>query len=505
MQPRTIHFLVANMRNGDATSQHTFDLVRLLRQRGAAIQIYHNYPNGPLPDDIVPHIQQTDYAHYYPTADLTILQYPIWFPLAQRFRQASAAAIFWYHGVTPPALWGARPGREIVQTAEARTELAWYAHLAVAASPFTADELHRHSNYPRQRIHVVPLNINVDELAQKPSADALAQLRHQWQTEGKRILLYVGRIAGNKRIDLLVQALAQLQHSNVILLVVGDIALNDASLLLHTELKTLAAQLGVENQVIFTGRVPQVTPYLHLADIVLLPSQHEGFGVPIAEAMAAGTPVIASASGALPWVLGTHDPTMPPAGLLFREGDVDDLALQIARLLDETDLRNALVAQGHIRVREFSSQRFETNVMHVVEEAMRLAEQDRPADHHAPSILAESADVILHNYQVRSAAPVVGRLIEWVRTNSTTHVKEAYLDRILQRQVSYNHLVSIEVAALQNEVLGLRAQMSELRRQLAELTSEIPTEITDEAKDDPTDETVPRQSSDNDASNLTLQ
>ncbi len=314
MELGTVHFLVANMRNGDAASQHTFELVRILRQQGATIQIFHNRPNGPLPDDILPHVRQANYAQYTPNAELTILQYPVWFPLAERFRQAPGAAIFWYHGVTPPALWGARPGLAMIQNAEVRTELAWHAHLAAVASPFIREELHRHSNYPQARIHVVPLNIDVDRMAQKPSEEELAALRAQREAKGKRILLYVGRVAGNKRIDLLIHALAQLQRSNVMLLVVGDVVSNDAARILHPELKALAAQLGVAHQVIFTGRVPQVAPYFHLADILLLPSQHEGFGAPVAEAMAAGTPVIVSASGALPWVIGADDPNMPPGG-----------------------------------------------------------------------------------------------------------------------------------------------------------------------------------------------
>jgi glycosyltransferase involved in cell wall biosynthesis len=406
MELRTLHFLVANMRNGDATSQHTFDLVRVLRRRGINVQIFHNFPNGPLPEDIQPLVQQADYSDYHPSADLTILQYPIWFPLAERFRQAPGASIFWYHGVTPPALWGGRPGLEAVQTAEIRTELAWHAHLAVAASPFTADELHRHSDYPRERIRVVPLRIDVDALAEQPGEDELVALRRQSRAEGKRVLLYVGRIAGNKRIDLLIRALAQLQRSNVMLVVVGDVTLNDAARVLHPELEALAAQLGVANQVVFTGRVPEVTPYLHMADIVLLPSQHEGFGVPVAEAMAAGTPVIASASGALPWVLGADSEDSKAGGLLFREGNVDDLVAQITRILDDPNLRNTLVAQGRVRVQEFSAQQFEQNVLRTVEEAMQLAQQDRqPAYSLATPPLASFADIVMRDYRVRSNAP----------------------------------------------------------------------------------------------------
>jgi hypothetical protein len=252
--------------------------------------------------------------------------------------------------------------------------------------------------------------------------------------------------------------------------------------MLHPELEALAAQLGVANQVVFTGRVPQVTPYLHLADVVLLPSQHEGFGVPVAEAMAAGTPVIASASGALPWVLGADDPAAPPSGLLFEAGNVDDLVAQLTRLLDDPNLRNVLVAQGRIRVQEFDVPRFESNVLKVVDEAMRLAQQDTtPAYSLATPPLAGYADIVMRDYRVRSNAPVVGKLIEWVRVNSTTHVKEAYIDRVLERQVNYNRLLAVEVAALQNELVGLRAQVSELRRQVAALKNETPPDEKSES------------------------
>lgn len=482
------------MRSGDAVGQHTIDLVRLLREWGYAVRIFHNYPNGPLPDDILPHLQQSDYASYQPGATLTILQYPSWFPLAERFRQVGGAGIFWYHGVTPPALWGARPGMEMMQNSEVRTELAWHAHLAVADSPFIADELHRHSNYPRPRIHVVPIGLDLEMLAKAPATQELALLRRRVGAEGKRILLYVGRVAGNKRIDLLIRALAQLQRSNLLLLVVGDIVTNESARVLHPELEALAAQLGVANQVHFTGRVPEVLPYLHLADVVLLPSQHEGFGLPVLEGMAAGAPVIASNSGSLPWLMGVDNPDIeskdtetsvtPASGLLFREGNVGELAAQITRILDDPNLRNALIAGGRRRVQEFSKARFAANVLRVVEEAMQVAQQDRPpADSLAIPPLAAYADIVLRDYRVRSGAPYVGRWIEWVRNNSTTHLKEAYLDRILERQVNFNRLLAAEAAKLQKELTEMRAELNELRDQIQMIQSETTGGAATETKE----------------------
>lgn len=461
---RTVHLLVSTLRSGNATSHHTFDLARVLRARGADVRIFHNYPCATLPEDIRPLATQADYATYPPGADLTILQYPIWYPLAERFRAAPGAAIFWYHGVTPPALWGHPPSLDMLETSQVRTELAWHAHLAVSASPFTAAELHSHSGYPRERIRVVPLTLDIDALATPPDAAELGALRHKWQLSGRRVVLYIGRLAGNKRIDLLVQAIAQLKRTDVRLLIVGDTDLTDAMRALHGELKHLAQSLGVADRVTFTGPVPNIAPYLHLADLLALPSQHEGFGVPIAEAMAAGTPAIAAAGGALPWVLGAENAAAEPAGLLVPPGDADALAAQIGRLLDDPTLAATLVERGRTRVQAFSRAHFDANVNQVIDEALALAAHGPPpaATAQRPP-LAAHADIVVRDYAVRSHLPLVGRVIEWVRRNSTAHLKEPYLDRSLERQVNYNRRLAAELAQMQHEIARLGAEVAALR------------------------------------------
>jgi hypothetical protein len=69
----------------------------------------------------------------------------------------------------------------------------------------------------------------------------------------------------------------------------------------------------------------------------------------------------------------------------------------------------------------------------------------------------------MRSYRVRSAAPVVGPLIEWVRAAGTSHLKEAYLDRIIERQVAWNRQAANEVAALRAELAQLRAEIARLR------------------------------------------
>lgn len=466
MQVQTADILVANIRSGDATSGHTFDLVRLLRLYGVTVRIYAGGSIGPLPQDIRGSTRHTHPADYIPAADLVIVQYPIWFPLAERLREAPQAAVFWYHGVTPPDLWSVASERDILRRAEMGTELAWYAHLAIADSPFAAQELHAHSSYPYERVRVVPIGVNIASFRQRPPISVLTKLRSRWNLPEKRVLLYTGRVVGNKRIDLLIEALARLvgAHPDIHLLVVGD----NKSAAVHRELTArllaLAERLGVASYVTFTGRVDTIEPYYHLADIYLLASQHECFGVPLIEAMAAGLPIVASASGSIPWVLDAKGAEHKVAGLVFSPGNVEDLVKQISRLLREPQLRQVLIERGHQRVEHFSKDRFVANAEKVLAEAQELACQGPPPAAARPiTPLAQHADVALRNYRVRSHVPLMGRLIEWVRYNMTTHLKEAYLDRIVEQQVLYNRSVADEIARLQAEIAGLKAQVSELQ------------------------------------------
>jgi len=462
MQFKTADLLVAAILSGDATSSHSFDLARLLTNQGVAVCIHSNSGIGPLPPDIRALTKETHPGDYLPTSHITILQYPIWFPLAERFREASGAAVFWYHGVTPPSFWGTDTERDILARAEAGTQLAWYAHLAVADSPFIAQELHRHSGYPLERIRIVPLGLDTTAFRQKPSAIVLNTLRRRLKLVGKRVLLYTGRVAGNKRIELLIEALARLKdaYPDLHLLVVGDTEATAAYRETAAKLRAHVQRLGLGSCVTFTGRVASIEPYYHLAEVYLSASQHEGFGLPLIEAMAAGVPVIASASGAMPWVLNADTSDAEAAGLLFPAGDAGALVQQVRRILDEPGLRQVLIERGYRRIEYFSRERFNLRAAKVLSEAEALAQQGPPPAAYRPTNrLYDQADISLRNYRVRSRVPILGPLIEWIRYNSTTHVKEAYLDRIIERQVLYNRLLADEICRLQAQVTQLKERV----------------------------------------------
>lgn len=82
-----------------------------------------------------------------------------------------------------------------------------------------------------------------------------------------------------------------------------------------------------------------------------------------------------------------------------------------------------------------------------------------PAQHDTQTPLFDRADIALRGYRVHSGAPVVGRWIAAARRGLTAHVKEAYLDPIVERQVSYNRLLATEVERLAAEIKHLQSLM----------------------------------------------
>jgi len=156
-----------------------------------------------------------------------------------------------------------------------------------------------------------------------------------------RMLIHISNFRPVKRVRDVVQVFARVNQSVPSQLVlVGDGP--DTSLARET-----AEELGVSDRVHFVGVVDTVAPLLAVADVLLLPSATESFGLVALEAMASGVPVVASEVGGIPEVV-VHD----ACGYLAPVGDVDRMARYAVSILVDEDLRARLGATARARARD---------------------------------------------------------------------------------------------------------------------------------------------------------
>ena len=160
-----------------------------------------------------------------------------------------------------------------------------------------------------------------------------AGLRARYARTDEAVLIHLSNFRPVKRISDCVHILAKVNPAIPSrLLMVGDGP--D-----RVQAQALARELGLEERVIFLGKQIDVASLLAIADLLLLPSEMEGFGLAALEAMACGVPAIASDTGGLPEVIH-HDRD----GFLLPVGDIDGMAEAARNVLGDSARKKALGA-----------------------------------------------------------------------------------------------------------------------------------------------------------------
>ena len=172
-------------------------------------------------------------------------------------------------------------------------------------------------------------------------------------------LLYIGTLQPRKNLARLIEAYARSQARGLQLVIAGKQGW------LIEDLSGQIAKLKLASRVIFPGYVSDAdkAALLSGATGLVFPSLYEGFGFPVVEAMACGTPVICSHTSSLPELAGD-------AALLVDPFDVDAMAAAIDRLVGEAGLRGLLVGRGYAQARKFSWQACARAVLNVLEEVV---------------------------------------------------------------------------------------------------------------------------------------
>ena len=169
------------------------------------------------------------------------------------------------------------------------------ATVLTAGSPYEKELLSRLYGAPRDKVHIVPCGIDPELF--RPLGKSAA--RTELGLDDSKVVLFVGRIEPIKGIDILLRALASLEDKERLkVLVIGGEPNGDPE---AQKLRALASELGVAGKISFLGPLPQkkLPLYYSAADVCVMPSYYESFGLVAVEAMACGTPVVAARVGGL--------------------------------------------------------------------------------------------------------------------------------------------------------------------------------------------------------------
>jgi D-inositol-3-phosphate glycosyltransferase len=222
------------------------------------------------------------------------------------------------------------------------------------------EQLRRLYGLAPNRFQVIPCGVDLDAFT--PGTPAEREMaRQRLASDGRPMLLFVGRLDAIKDLDLLLASVAWMRTDAVLHIVGGDPD-GDPEL---DRLRALAGDLGIAERVRFPGAVAQrdLPGYYRAADALVVTSRYESFGLAAVEALASGLPVVAAQVGGLPSII-THGEN----GLLVRWRCPEAFAEQLDLLLEDTALRARLSATARPSVERFSWERIGDEVRRLYQE-----------------------------------------------------------------------------------------------------------------------------------------
>ena len=333
--------MLASYSYGDGIGNHATALYNALRERGVETAVYSNFVDEPLK-----HIGQHTSQYHCRPDDVILHHLGGGGDMNELVAGYDCRVILNYHNITPPRYfegYNALAQKDASRGYEDVRVLAEKVDCAISVSEYNTSELRR-MGYTCP-LHTIPIIMGFDDY-KKPADPKI--LNKYSKSRGITNIVFVGRIAPNKKHEDLILDFyyyTKYYNPNSRLILAGNYrGLENYCV----KLKKYAKKLGLRN-VIFTGHVQfsELLAYYQVADVFLCESEHEGFCIPLVEAMYFQTPIVAFDSSAVGQTLGT-------GGILLQKKDPLLAAAVVDQLVRDADLRKRVQDRQREQIQKFA-------------------------------------------------------------------------------------------------------------------------------------------------------
>lgn len=337
--------LVPALHYGDAVGNDTLALQQTLRQAGYQTQIYAQQIAPRCAQFAKPLSQLSGVSH----EDVAIYHMATGAEMTYTFAKLPCKKILVYHNMTPPkffAPYNPTVAQIVQEGLEQVQYLAGHVDYCLAVSPFNQQDL-IDMGYTCP-IDVLPILIPFEDYAREPNAQVMERFG-----DGRTNFVFTGRVAPNKKHEDIIAAFDCYKRqcdASARLFLVGSFQAED---LYFQRLQQYVAALETQD-VVFTGHIgfDEILAYYRIADCLVCMSEHEGFCVPLVEAMYFDVPIIAYASTAIP-------STLQGCGLMVEDKDPLLVAKLMERIVHDQALRQTVLQAQRERLKDFSHDKIE--------------------------------------------------------------------------------------------------------------------------------------------------
>jgi glycosyltransferase involved in cell wall biosynthesis len=330
---------------GDAVGDSARRVRALLREAGHESDIYALTIDHDLQGEIRPFSDPAARR-----GEVTVLHFAIASPMSEALASLSTGRVIQYHNITPAHFFAGYDSGIVALVTRAREELAGlvgHVDLALGDSAYNRREL---DTLGFAETDVFPIAVNVSRLTDAAPRPALERVLR----DGLTNILFVGRIVPNKKLEDHLRLAEQYKRYIDAFHRFIFVGREDACPRYYSMIRALMNQYRMTSERFwFVGPVPDadLATFYRTADAYVSLSEHEGFCVPLLEAMATDVPVLAYASTAVPETLGG-------AGIAFAPKDFEYAAETLGLLVYDDELRTRVIEGQRRRLRDFSDARF---------------------------------------------------------------------------------------------------------------------------------------------------